>query len=122
MKLKQQLIRTSVMWVALSGWLLLANPERIPVVLLVVPFALLYFALYELCILMAFLWQRYAKGKPRPESEIRQSARFLSIFISFIAVLGSLGQLVLRDIITLFLLFVVGYFYLVRARKRSRTN
>ncbi len=122
MRLKRQLIRTAICWVALSGWLLLVNPGRLPVFLLVVPFVLLYLALYELWISLAFAWQRFTRGKQRSEHDVRQTARFVGLFASFIVVLGSLGQLVLRDVVTLLLLFAVTYFYVVRGRKRGQPD
>ncbi len=121
MQLKRQSIRTAIAWLALSGLLFVVNPNHLPVVILVLPFILMYLALYELWLLLVVIWQQFS-AKPRAEADIRQSGKFLSLFISFIAILGSLGQLVARDVITITLLFVIGYFYLVRGRKHKRSN
>lgn len=119
MQLKRYSIQTVVAWVALSGWLLLLNPEHTPIYLLVVPFLLLYVAIYRLWLVVGLLWLRLVKAEPRSERASRQTGKLVALFICALVILSSLGQLVARDVITLFLLFIVGYFYILRSRKQD---
>lgn len=119
MQLKRYSLQAIGAWVALSGWLLLLNPEHTPVYLLVVPFVFLYVGLYMLWLVAGLLWQRFVKTEAYSERASRQTGKLVALFICALVVLSSLGQLVARDVITLFLLFVVGYFYLLRSRRRN---
>lgn len=119
MQLKRYSIETVAAWVALSGWLLLLNPDHTPIYLVIVPFFFLYIALYKLWLLLGCLWQRLTNPKEHSDRPMRQLGKLVSLFICFLAILSSLGQLVVRDVITLFLLFAVGYFYIVRSRKQG---
>lgn len=119
MQLKRYSVQTVVALVALSGWLLLLNPIHTPVYLLVVPFLLLYFVVYRLWLLLGLLWQRLARVERRSERTSRQTGKLVALFMCAVVVLSSLGQLVLRDVVTLLLLFTVGYFYILRSRRQD---
>lgn len=121
MHTKTQFTRTLVSWVALSGWLLLVNPSNLPVILLVVPFVLVYLALYQSLMLISAAWSLSNRTSPGPTAG-SQRAKLLSTFLSLLLVLGSLGQLVFRDVVTLFLLVIVGYFYLAWVKKGTKDN
>ena len=119
MQLKRYSIETAAAWIALSGWLLLLSPKHTPIYLVIVPFFLLYIALYRLWLVAGCLWRRLTGLNEQAGRPMRQLGKLVSLFICFLAVLSSLGQLVARDVVTLFLLFAVGYFYVVRSNKRD---
>ena len=107
---KQQLIYTAVAWVALGIFLVLFNPAKLPVIVFILPFILLFTALYSLSRLVQLFMARFAS--------IAISRRRLGIGVCgtavLLVVLQSLGQLTLRDVVTLAAIVVVGYLYLGR--------
>ncbi len=108
-----------VFWVLLLLIMTLTRPAQLPVVFLVVPYALLWGALYYTATL---LLDRILLS-PDNVARLRR-VRHLSMIIAtgglcFIA-LQSIGQLTPRDVIVVSLLIVIGYFYLNRNRKSGR--
>jgi L-asparagine transporter-like permease len=119
MNIKQQIIRTTVAWAVLITVLLTLNPDKMPVVLLIAPFVVLYVATYQLALLARTLLRRL-RGKE--EAKTGTYKRFGSVCAGLVVALGllsSLGQLTARDVSTLLLIVAIGYFYLVRYAKTA---
>jgi hypothetical protein len=114
---KLQLVRTLICWVVLSGLLCFVRPSQLPVALLVLPFIGVFMVCYETWKLGASIWD--AGRKSLDNVQVKRFGKFIAAFITVVVVLASLGQLVGRDVITLFLLFAIGYFYLLRSRKQA---
>jgi len=113
--MKQQVLRTVGAFTALLSFLVLLRPENLPVVALLVPFVLLYLALYSLWNLLGRVRVRYfgQEGLPKPR---RGLSRVLCMGAVLLLVLQSLGQLTLRDIVTVVAIISLGYLYLTRSK------
>lgn len=90
-------------------------PDKLPVVLLILPFVLLYVAIYASWVLLDMLHGRFLakEGKNR---EHKNLGRTISLCIVLLLILQSLGQLTLRDVLTVFAIVIIGYLYLARSR------
>lgn len=115
MKLKQQFVRTAFAWGALLAFMALFRPSSMPVVGLIIPFVLLYAALYSTWGLFGLLRARYllrqAERKPH-----RQLGAALCASGVLLVVLQSLGQLTAKDVVTVLAIVALGYLYLTRSR------
>lgn len=102
-------------WVVLGLFMSVSTPEKLPVILLIVPFILLYIALYASWSLLDMLHGRYfvKEGKQKQHKSL---GRTVSICVVMLLILQSLGQLTLRDVLTVFAIVVIGYLYLGRSR------
>ena len=110
MSLKQQLLRTILVWMLLGTFLVLSEPSRLPVVALIVPFVLLFAATYCLWNLTQQARIRYLdRGKPHKRLGV-----VLCACAVLLLVLQSLGQLTLRDVITVAAIVFLGYIYVSR--------
>lgn len=92
--------------------MLFTQPTRLPPVMLAVPFVLIGMVIM-LASTTAFRWQGFA---------LSRSARLGAMCTSLpmlILVLQSLGQLTVRDLLTIVALFAIAYFYLSRVTKPS---
>jgi hypothetical protein len=118
MTLKTQFGKTLVAWLPLFVLCLLVSPAKLPIVLLVVPFILLFVAFYNTWQLLALLWQ-WASGEQKDPPRRKQLAATVSGFVVLLALLGSLGQLGPKDVLTFGLIFVVAYFYVVRWQSKK---
>lgn len=110
MLLKRQTIYTVLAWILMGVFLIFSNPNKLPVVVLIVPFLLLFIALYCSWILVRGIISRYLP-RDRPNRHLG-----LAVCVSAVLflVLQSLGQLSLRDVLTIAAIIVVGYLYLGR--------
>ena len=113
--MKQEVLKTLGAWTALLSFLVLLRPDKLPVVALIVPFVLLYVALYSLWNLLGRTRVRYfgQAGLPKPRSGL---GRVLCMSAVLLLVLQSLGQLTLRDIVTVVAIISLGYLYLTRSK------
>lgn len=113
--MKRQLLRTGVSWLALLVFMSLFQPSGLPVIVLIVPFVLLFVAFMSLWSLLQALYRRYlsrekpAIGRKRLGATVCGSAVLLIL-------LQSLGQLTLRDVGTVAAIAIIGYLYVVRNR------
>jgi hypothetical protein len=117
---KQSIIRAVALWLVLLIFMMLTTPQKMPVLLLVVPFVLLFAALMSTWVALVpiarrIVGQRGYAGSPRLRITICGS-------IVLILVLQSLGQLTLRDLITIIAIAVIGYVYIGRSHDQSRGN
>ncbi len=109
--MKQHLLmRFALLWAVFFGFLLVLNPTRLPIFVLIVPYIVLFLALRASWQLAeGFLRQRDSGTQYRTE----RSNLFAAIIVAFVA-LASIGQLTLRDVSTVTLLSFLGYFYMTR--------
>lgn len=115
MKLKQRVGKAVTSWAAFILLCVLVQPSSLPIIILVVPFVLLYFAVYNTWLATVLLWMWAGGNNNRQESVRRkQLAAMVSSYVVLLVIMGSLGQLKGRDMLTLGLIFGIAYFYLVR--------
>jgi len=114
MNFKHQIIKTSLAWGGLLAFMTLFRPDTVPVAALIVPFVLIYVAFYSLWRLFGMLRQRFLPkdGEWKPH---RRLGMVLSGSAVLLVVLQSLGQLTLRDVITVLAILSLGYLYLGRS-------
>jgi len=97
-------------WLLLAAFLGLTQPGGLPVVTLIVPFVLLFAALYVLWSFLLQLKIRYsARGRPHPRLGIA-----VCVSIVLLLVLQSVGQLTVRDVVIVAALVGLGYLYMGR--------
>jgi len=110
MNLKRHATYMVLSWSLLGAFLLLSNPNELPVVVLIVPFLLLFVALYSVWNIVRELGAHYSmQSKPR-----RHLGLAVCISAVLLLVLQSLGQLTLRDVVTVAAIVIVGFLYLGR--------
>ena len=111
MKLSRQLIYTMASWLILGMFLIFTQPDKLPVVFLIAPFLLIFAALYSLWVILRRFGMRYTR---------RERHRHLGVAVCtsvvLLLVLQSLGQLTLRDVMTVAAIVIIGYTYLGRIR------
>lgn len=116
--MKQQLLRTCIALLLLAGFMAASQPDKLPVLALIVPFILIFAALYQTWMLLQALYIQYvAKNSLKKGS--KRFARIVCASMTLLLVLQSLGQLTFRDIATVLLIGVVGYLYVARNRYES---
>jgi amino acid transporter len=101
-----------VFWLlVLLFYMLIVNPQRVPVFALIVPFVLMGLCLYTTCLVLI-------GSIPRAVSPPKANHRAVSALLSGVAVcavgLQSIGQFTLRDFGVLLLLAGVAYLYVAR--------
>lgn len=114
MKLKQQALRTALTWGILGVFMLVSRPEKLPVVVLIVPFVLLFIALMSLAGLLQALYHRYGTRDRVDHLGRRRLRVTVCISLVLVLVLQSLGQLTLRDVATIVAIAIIGYLYVGR--------
>jgi hypothetical protein len=114
MKYKSQIIQTGIAWLLLFGFMMATRPSVLPVMLLIVPFVLLFWALTSTWRLVILLRARYMAQKPSVAKN--RFPTLVSVCLILLLILQSLGQLTLRDGVTVAALASLGYFYAVRVR------
>jgi hypothetical protein len=103
--------------IAFSGLLFLlflTEPAAVPQVVLIVPFVII-FAIIMTLLAMLLGWRQRAVGMKQ-----LQIGALGATLPTLLLVLQSVGQLTLRDSLTIFVLFVVTYFYLYRRKLQAR--
>lgn len=111
MNIRQQIVQTCLAWVILGAFLALLNPGGLPVVLLIVPFLLLFAALYLSWRLIRCIRVTYFAYDGTSH---RHLGTVVCATIVLLLVLQSLGQLSLRDVITVGAIIGLGYVYVGR--------
>ena len=91
------------------------RPASLPVVGLIVPFVLLFVALYSTWRLFGHLRAHYL-GREEETVAHKHLSTAICIGLVLVVVLQSLGQLSVRDVITLLAIVSLGYVYLGRSR------
>jgi len=110
--MKKALIIGSTCLALLLALLFGTDPNRIPSFMLVLPFLLLF-----ICLLVAatLLLEKWGLGRRKS----LQIAALCSSIPLLLIVLQSIGQLTVRDVLVLSVLFAVSYFYLSRSTASS---
>jgi len=111
--MRQRIVHTVTAWAALLLFMALFRPQHLPVEGLIVPFLLLFAALYSLWNLSIALRVRYGQNTALPHKHL---GAVLCVGVVLLIVLQSLGQLTLRDVITLIAVISLGYLYLARSQ------
>jgi hypothetical protein len=118
MKLKHQLLRTISIWGVLASFMALFRPDKLPIVVLIAPFVLLFMALYASWGLVVSIRNRFFI-KSNDFLPKRRLGIVLCLSSVLLIVLQSLGQLTFRDVITVFAIVMLGYLYFARNRSSS---
>jgi hypothetical protein len=92
------------------------NPARLPVVVLIVPFVLLFIAIYSTWGMAGLLKRRFYDKDSEPQAPRRRLRLALCLSAVLLIILQSLGQLTVRDIVTLLAIVALGYFFVARNR------
>ncbi len=116
--MKQQLLsQVALWWGALISFLLISNPSHLPILLLMVPFVLVFLAIRASWRLVEVM----LSSEPHNNSSrafAERGSLLASILVALLA-LASIGQLTARDVLTVTLLSLLGYFYITRNSKRT---
>jgi hypothetical protein len=115
MTIKHYILRTAASWIFLLGFMLLTEPQNLPVLLLIVPFVLLFVACSSLWKLVSAIVQHYRLERAA-ENRARRLRYTVCGGLVVLLVLQSLGQLTVRDVLTIAAIAVIGYLYIGRAR------
>ena len=103
--------RTLGLYLALFLWLSLTDPRKLPIVLLIVPFALLFAAVFmTVSLIVRQFMPRLSVAKRR------LAAACVSGLPSFLLILSSVNQLTWRDVALVAFLSIILLFYASRAR------
>lgn len=105
----QKLTTLVVLWISLPLFLMLTNPETLPLPFLLVPFLLLGFSLYK----TAGLGFRVV-FKERQKRRLRILAVIAAFLPTLLLILSSIGQLTIRDTSIVLGLLALLTFYLRR--------
>ena len=109
LKQVQKLIVLLMPWVFLVGFLLVTNPETLPLPLLIVPFIVLLFALYTTA--QALLRVLF---KDIPKARKKTMALIFAILPTLLILLASIRQLTVRDTAIILGLLILLMFYVRR--------
>ena len=93
--------------------LLLTDPQMLPSVILIAPFVLIFVALLACIIAVLGL---YGDMPWRRKLRVGLAGAFIPVIL---LILQSLGQLTIRDVLAVFILFGVVYFYLSKLHMRA---
>jgi hypothetical protein len=98
------------------GFMLLTDPQKLPPVLLIVPFGLVFIAVMALVLgVIEALRQESGKVLGQAMHRPRLLAALLAAFPTLLLVLQSIGQLSVWDIATATALLVLAYIYVSRS-------
>jgi len=97
------------LWTFLPVFLLLTNPETLPLPLLIVPFLALGITLYKST--SALL---HVTAKNIDEKKVRFMSGVMAFFPTLLLVLASIDQLTVRDVAIVLVLVVIAMFYMKR--------
>jgi len=95
--------------------MMLFQPSNLPVVVLIVPFVLLFAAFYSLWNLLGLLRAKYFTQKGAIARPHRRLGLAICLSATLLLVLQSLGQLTLRDVLTVVAIIILGYLYVARS-------
>lgn len=97
-------------------YLLTTDPQKLPSFLLILPFLILFVAIYLTIVELFRLLRRDENQKVVgfSVSKPRRIAALIAALPTLLLILQSIGQLTVRDTLTTLAIFVIGYFYLVR--------
>ena len=110
----KKLIVSAMLLYGFDGVLFLTtDPRRLPLAILVLPFAVFFVA--SLLLILAALFHFKGKGGAKAAQHATLKAVLVVSFVTLCLLLQSIGQLSVRDLAILLLIFGVVGFYLRRA-------
>lgn len=116
---KKSTVRLSALAVICILFFILVPPTAVPLVMLVIGFVMLGLLMYALIKLILVLTGLQVRLRPLQ----RRSVMLLGVCLPLVLLmLQSLGQLTLRDALTLGGLFVIGVFYVLRLGSSWRSR
>jgi hypothetical protein len=111
--MKKHIVRLSMAWMTFVLFLVCTNPVKLPLFGLVVPFALLWWAIYQSTMVVQIVLNQ--------QTPSLFHRRIRAHVVSFVGVAGlafySIGELKLRDFIILVLFASLAYFYFARTAR-----
>lgn len=115
MNMRREALKTTLIWGTLIVFMLFTRPANMPVYILFIPFIVLAFGVFSLWQLLVTIYAR-AGGKGDGGLSRRQRAAGIAVSLLVVIVVGlqSIGEMTVRDAITVSLLAVGAYFYFVR--------
>jgi len=113
-------IKIAAPWVLLLGFMVVTQPQKLPVLLLIVPFVLLFVALMNTWAVGVPALRRLL-GKRGYAGALRLRVAVCGSLVLLI-ILQSLGQLTLRDMLTIGAIVVIGYLYVARSRSGEQSK
>ena len=118
--MKQRIFRVAKIllpWLIILLLLLLSSPSRLPSAVLIVPFLLLFIAIYVTVKEVMHLLRGGEQNKivGMRASRPRLIAGLVAGFPVLLLVLQSIGQLTAWDVLTVVALFIVAYFYIIKS-------
>jgi len=115
MHMRKKITRVVGTWAVLLLFMGLSQPQNLPVIGLIVPFVLLFAAFFAVWDLAMVLRIRFLLRTETGNAH-RQLGFVVCMSGVLLLILQSLGQLTVRDVITLAAIILLGYVYLARNR------
>lgn len=109
LKQVQKLSILLLLWISLPVFLLLSNPETIPLPLLIVPFLLLLIVLYKTSLLLLRIG-----FSSLSVSKMKAIATVIAALPTLLLILASIRQLTVRDVAIVVGLLIMLTFYMRR--------
>jgi hypothetical protein len=118
--MKQKILRAAKIllpWMCTLLLFLLTSPSKLPSAVLILPFLLLFIAIYTTVIVVLHLLRGGEENKivGMRASRPRLIAGLIAGFPVILLVLQSIGQLTTWDVLTVVALFIVAYFYIIKS-------
>ncbi len=110
--MKRSLLLSGVCLIAILALFMVADPNKVPSFVLMTPFVLLFIFLSSL--VFAVL-----RGRGIPTARSVRVGVVLAAVPLILLVLQSIGQLTLRDVLTMAILLALSYFYISRSATSS---
>jgi len=111
--MKKSLIVSAVLLVTALLLFMTTDPDRVPSFILPVPFVLLF---VSLLLFLAWGLQKYVGMTFRRSIKV---GVLCAAIPTILLVLQSIGQLTIKDVLTIAILFLVSYFYIARTTAPS---
>lgn len=109
--------RLMIMYISGIVFLMSTNPQKLPSVVLILPFVALFVMIYLTVIELLKLLSSREDEKVAGEVIVRprRTAILLAAVPTLLLVLQSIGQLGAKDILTVSIILIIGYFYIVKS-------
>jgi hypothetical protein len=115
MNIRNEAMKSGAVWGTLVLFMLISNPSALPVYVLFVPFMLFGLAIYRT---WRFFLAVYTRRTNRQDTSLTRKQRIGGTVVTAVAVillgLESLGEMTVRDFITVIVFAIGAYFYFAR--------
>lgn len=112
--IKKTILHALLSWTGLALFLLVTKPTSMPLIFLIIPFCLLYAAIFLTTkVIIAY----NTRSRPLRSPLVGHLPLVIASMAVLVIALQSVGQLSIRDVVALGLLILVGYFYVHRNAK-----